>query len=73
MARSGMTALQALQASTIRAAELMGWSERVGSIAPGKYADLVAVDGDPLADITTVEHPRFVMKGGQVIVQRSKP
>ena len=57
----------------IRAAELMGWSDRVGSISAGKYADLVAVDGDPLSDIATVEHPRFVMKGGKVIVQGSRP
>ncbi len=67
MARNGMTPLQAIQASTVRAAELLGWSDRVGSIAPGKYADLIAVAGDPLADATRLESVRFVMKGGAVI------
>jgi imidazolonepropionase-like amidohydrolase len=72
MARNGMTPLQAIQAATFRAADLLGWSDRVGSVAPGKYADLVAVAGDPLADITVLEHPRFVMKGGAVIVNAAK-
>ena len=67
MARNGMTPLQAIQAATVRAADLLGWSDRVGSLAPGKYADLVAVTGDPLTDVTVLEHPRFVMKGGAVI------
>ena len=66
MARNGMTPLQALRAATQGGAELLGWSDRVGSIEPGKLADLVAVDGDPLADITAVERVRFVMKGGVV-------
>jgi imidazolonepropionase-like amidohydrolase len=67
MARNGMTPLQAIQAATVRAADLLGWSDRVGTIAAGKYADLVAVPGDPLSDVTVLEHPRFVMKGGAVI------
>jgi len=62
----GMTPLQSLQTGTINAADLLGWSDRVGTIEPGKFADLVAVDGDPLQDITTVQHVRFVMKGGKV-------
>lgn len=66
MARNGMTALQALRAATLGGAELMGWSDRVGSITPGKLADLVALDGDPLADVTAVQRVRFVMKGGVV-------
>lgn len=66
MAQNGMTPLQAIRASTIDAAQLLGWQERVGSIAPGKLADLVAVSGDPLRDITAVERPVFVMKGGIV-------
>jgi imidazolonepropionase-like amidohydrolase len=68
MARSGMTPLEAIRSATVRAADLLGWSDRVGSIAPGKYADLVAVPGDPLADATVLEHPVFVMKGGAVVV-----
>jgi imidazolonepropionase-like amidohydrolase len=48
------------------AADLLGWSDRVGTIEPGRFADLVAVDGDPLQDITAVQHVRFVMKGGNV-------
>jgi imidazolonepropionase-like amidohydrolase len=45
----------------------MGWQDRVGSIEPGKLADLVAVSGDPLADITELERTKFVMKGGEVV------
>ena len=66
MARNGMTPLQALRAATVGGAELLGWSDRVGSIVAGKLADLVAVDGDPLSDVTAVERVRFVMKGGVV-------
>ena len=66
MARNGMTPLQALRAATVGGAELLGWSDRVGSIEAGKLADLIAVDGDPLSDITAVERVRFVMKGGAV-------
>ena len=66
MARNGMTPLQALRAATQGGAELLGWSDRVGSIDAGKLADLVAVDGDPLSDITAVQRVRFVMKGGVV-------
>jgi imidazolonepropionase-like amidohydrolase len=47
-------------------AELLGWSDKVGSIETGKWADIIAVDGDPLQDITTLQHVKFVMKGGQV-------
>jgi imidazolonepropionase-like amidohydrolase len=66
MARNGMTAPQALRAATAGAAELLGWRDRAGSIEAGKLADIVAVDGDPLADITAVERVRFVMKDGVV-------
>ncbi len=62
----GMTPLQSLQTGTINAADLIGWSDRVGTVEPGKFADLVAVDGNPLQDITAVQHVRFVMKGGTV-------
>ena len=66
MARHGMTALQALRAATVGGAELLGWPNRIGTIEAGKLADLIAVAGDPLADITAVERVRFVMKGGVV-------
>ncbi|MEQ1727410.1 MAG: amidohydrolase family protein [Vicinamibacterales bacterium] len=65
--RSGMTPARALQAGTIVNAEVMGWQDQVGSIAAGKFADIVAVPGDPLADITELKRVSFVMKGGKVI------
>ncbi len=67
MVRFGMTPMAALQAATIRAAELMGWQDRVGSIAPGKLADLIAIQADPLADLASLQQVAFVMKGGQVV------
>jgi len=66
MVRYGMTPMQAIQSATISAARLMRWEDRVGSIAPGKYADLIAVDGDALADLKKVEQVGFVMKGGVI-------
>jgi imidazolonepropionase-like amidohydrolase len=66
MVTLGMTPIQALQAGTINAAELMGWSHRVGSIGKGKLADLVAVNGDPMADVSLLKHVQFVMKDGIV-------
>jgi imidazolonepropionase-like amidohydrolase len=65
--RAHMTPARAIQAGTINNAEAMGWADRVGSIDKGKYADLIAVSGDPLADITELQRVRFVMKGGRVI------
>jgi imidazolonepropionase-like amidohydrolase len=62
----GMTPMQAIQSATVNAADLLGWSDRVGAIEAGKFADLIAVSGDPTADITTLERVSFVMKGGQV-------
>jgi imidazolonepropionase-like amidohydrolase len=64
--QSGMGALEILRAATVNAADLLGWAERVGSIEPGRYADLIAVNGDPLKDITELQHVDFVMKGGIV-------
>ena len=66
MVEWGMTPMQAIQSATTSAADLLGWSDRVGSIQAGRYADIVAVDGDPLRDITELERVKFVMKGGVV-------
>ena len=63
----GMTPLQAIQTATINDADLLGWSDKIGTIEPGKWADIIAVDGDPLQDITTLQHVKFVMKGGEVV------
>ena len=67
MVRLGMSPLQAIRSATAEAAELMGWSDRVGSLAPGRFADLIAVDGDPAGDIELLRRPVVVMKGGVVI------
>ena len=63
----GMTPAQAIQTATWNAADLLGWSDRVGVVAAGHFADLVAVDGDPTQDVTLLEKVRFVMKGGAVV------
>ena len=63
----GMTPLQAIQTATVNAADLLGWSDKVGSLETGKWGDLIAVDGDPLQDVTTLQHVKFVMKGGVVV------
>jgi imidazolonepropionase-like amidohydrolase len=62
----GMTPMQAIQSATTAAADLLGWKDRVGQIAPGFYADLIAVKGDPLADVTALQRVDFVMKGGEI-------
>jgi len=62
--RLGLTPLQAIQSSTVNDADLLGWSGKVGTLEPGKWADVIAVDGDPLKDVTVLEHVKFVMKGG---------
>ncbi len=67
MVRLGLTPLQAIQAATVNAADLLGWSGKVGTLEPGAWADIVAVDGDPVKDVTTLENVRFVMKGGEVV------
>jgi imidazolonepropionase-like amidohydrolase len=62
-----MPSLDILRAVTSNAAEMLGWQDRVGAVEPGKFADLIGVTGDPIADIGALEQVRFVMKGGQVI------
>jgi imidazolonepropionase-like amidohydrolase len=64
---AGMPPLDILRAVTVNAAEMLGWQDRIGAVEPGKFADLVAVSGDPIADITELERVRFVMKDGQVV------
>ena len=64
LVRGGMTTLQALQAATINGAALLNWSDRIGTIEPGKFADIIAIDGDPVQDINAIEKVVFVMKDG---------
>ena len=71
MVRFGMTPMQAVQSATIVAAELMGWEDRVGSLEPGRYADLVAVRGDATQDLSSLAHPDVVMKGGEIVARRT--
>src|SRR4051812_3754261 len=66
----GLTPMQAIQTATVNAADLLGWSDRVGSVQPGRFADIVAVSGDPLADVRELERVAFVMKGGVVYKQK---
>ena len=67
MVKLGLTPLQAIQAATVNDADLLGWSDKVGTIEAGKWADIIAVDGDPLKDVTTLEHVKLVMKGGDIV------
>ncbi len=67
MVEWGMKPLDAIQAATINAADLLGWSDKVGVLDKGHYADLIAVQGDPLADVKQLENVGFVMKGGTVV------
>jgi imidazolonepropionase-like amidohydrolase len=62
----GMTPLQAIQSATVNAADLMNWTEKTGSLDAGKWADIIAVDGNPLADVKILQNVKFVMKSGQV-------
>lgn len=63
----GIPPAEVLRAATVNGAELMGWADRVGSLEAGKLADVIAVDGDPLADVAVLQRVRFVMKGGVVV------
>jgi imidazolonepropionase-like amidohydrolase len=72
LVRGGMTSLGAIQAATTNAADLLGWTKDAGTIEPSKFADIIAVSGDPLADIGAMERVVFVMKGGVVIKNEAK-
>lgn len=69
----GLTPAQVIRMATVNAADLIGWSDRAGTLTPGHYADLIAVDGDPLTDVTELERVRFVMKGGVVVKGEGAP
>jgi len=69
MVRYGMKPLDVLQADLIQGAKLLGWGEEIGQLKPGYLADIIAVPGNPLEDISTVERVSFVMKGGVVVRQ----
>jgi imidazolonepropionase-like amidohydrolase len=68
----GMSPLQGIQTGTINAADLMGWSDKIGTIEPGKWADIIAIDGDPLKDVKLLQHVPFVMKSGVVYKDETK-
>jgi imidazolonepropionase-like amidohydrolase len=67
----GMSPLQGIQTGTINAADLMGWTDKIGTIEPGKWADIIAIDGDPLKDVKLLQHVNFVMKSGVVYKDES--
>ena len=67
MTKLGLPPIEAVRAATTSAADLMGWGDKVGSVEADHYADLIGVDGDPLADITVLQHVKFVMKGGTLV------
>jgi imidazolonepropionase-like amidohydrolase len=67
LVKGGMKPVEALQAATVRGSELLGLSDQIGTIEAGKFADIVAVKGDPLSDISNMENVVFVMKGGEII------
>jgi imidazolonepropionase-like amidohydrolase len=67
MVRHGMTPMAAIRSATVAAAELLGWQDRVGALAPRRYADVIAVPGDPLQDLELLADVPFVMQGGRVL------
>jgi imidazolonepropionase-like amidohydrolase len=69
----GMTPLAAIQTGTLNAADLMGWTDKIGSLDPGKWADIIAVQGDPLADVRILQHVPFVMKSGVIYKDEAQP
>jgi len=73
MTRRGLSTIEAIRAATLSAAELIGWPNEVGILEKGRFGDLIAVQGDPIADITVLQHVKFVMKGGRVIKNELTP
>jgi imidazolonepropionase-like amidohydrolase len=69
MVEFGMKPIDAIQAATVNAADLIGWPDKVGALEVGHYADVIAVTGDPLSDVKVLENVTFVMKGGKVVKQ----
>jgi imidazolonepropionase-like amidohydrolase len=67
MVEWGMKPLDAIQAATVNAAELLGWADKIGALEAGHYADLIGVSGDPSSDVRVLESVKFVMKGGTVV------
>jgi imidazolonepropionase-like amidohydrolase len=67
-----MSPLKGIQTGTINAADLMGWTDKIGTIEPGKWADIIAIDGDPLKDVKILQHVPFVMKSGVVYKDETK-
>jgi len=67
MVEWGMKPLEAIQAATVNAADLLGWADKIGTLETGRYADLIAVSGDPVSDVRVLESVKFVMKGGTVV------
>ena len=67
MVERGMSPMQAIQSATSVAARYLGWADRVGSVQPGRYGDLIAVEGDPLGDVRRLEDVAVVIKGGLLV------
>jgi imidazolonepropionase-like amidohydrolase len=67
MVKLGLTPMQAIQSATVNGADLLGWTDRIGALEPGRFADIIAVSGDPTSDVSELERVRFVMKGGTVV------
>jgi imidazolonepropionase-like amidohydrolase len=67
MVKRGLTPLEAIRATTINAAELLNWQDKIGALEPEHYADVIAVEGDPVADVTVLQQVKFVMKGGEIV------
>ncbi|HKU27359.1 MAG TPA: amidohydrolase family protein [Candidatus Sulfotelmatobacter sp.] len=67
MTKRGLTPLESIRAATLNASALMGWQDQIGTIEPGKYADIISVTGDPLSDVAVLRNVRFVMKAGKVV------
>jgi imidazolonepropionase-like amidohydrolase len=68
----GMTPVQAIQTATVNAADLLGWSDRIGVLEAGKFADIIAVNGDPTKDVTLLQNPVFVMKSGTIYKKQAQ-